>query len=299
MGVSTTPSADRASGRSPDAHRHRPADNRVVAGRSLRHLARRSGLHQLRERSREVELMHRAMGFAALALVTMVPLLIVVASAAPIGGRGFAQWMIDGMGLHGEPANAVVKLFSAPRRVLSTTSVFSLVAVGLFGVTFASSVQTGYEKIWRVSGRALERVGRQVVWLVILTGYLFCVAESVEVLRGGGVVMVLRIVLILLGGVAFFWAGQYLLLGGRTGWLRLLPSAVLTMGGLVGLRMFSSWVFAPLIITNAVTYGTVGTVLIVQSWLIGAGFVVYGAALLGQHAHDMRTNGGPPPDDTT
>lgn len=34
--------------------------------------------------------------------------------------------------------------------------------------------------------------------------------------------------------------------------------------------------------TNALSYGAVGTVLVVSSWLIGVGFVVYGGALFGR-----------------
>jgi membrane protein len=45
-------------------------------------------------------------------------------------------------------------------------------------------------------------------------------------------------------------------------------------------------VFEPLIVTNAVTYGALGTVLIVQSWLIGVGWVVYGGQLTGRWFHD-------------
>jgi len=37
---------------------------------------------------------------------------------------------------------------------------------------------------------------------------------------------------------------------------------------------------------NAVSYGALGTVLIVQSWLIGARWVVYGRRLFGQWFHD-------------
>lgn len=52
-------------------------------------------------RGRDLELMHRAMGFATLALVTLAPLLIVVAAADPLGRGGFASWLADGMGLSG------------------------------------------------------------------------------------------------------------------------------------------------------------------------------------------------------
>jgi membrane protein len=49
--------------------------------------------------------------------------------------------------------------------------------------------------------------------------------------------------------------------------------------------VFSVLVLSPLTLTNAVTYGPVGTVLMVQSWLIGVGFVIFGGALLGRQIH--------------
>jgi membrane protein len=61
---------------------------------------------------------------------------------------------------------------------------------------------------------------------------------------------------------------------------------VATVAFLAGLRAFSTLVFEPLIATNAVTYGAVGTVLIVQSWLIGVGWVIYGGQLFGRWFHD-------------
>jgi membrane protein len=248
----------------------------------------------------ELELLHRAMGFAALSLVTFVPLLVVVAAAAPYQQTGFAQWVVDGMGVTGRSAEAVRNLFAAPRKVLSTTSAFSLFAVALFGVTFVSSVQTGYEKVWDLSVGPWHSVWRRVVWLAGMTAYLFCEAQSGAVLRHGWVSQAARIALTLVFGVLFFWWGQHFLLCDRVAWRALLPGAVATMVGLVGLRGFSHLVFSPLIVSNAVTYGSVGTVLIVQSWLIGVGFVVFGGPLLGRHLHEWHIehvrneDGGPP-----
>ena len=54
-----------------------------------------------------------------------------------------------------------------------------------------------------------------------------------------------------------------------------------------GLRVFSGLVFKPLIATNAVSYGALGTVLIVQSWLIGVGWVVFAGQLFGGWFHDV------------
>ncbi|WP_420907330.1 YhjD/YihY/BrkB family envelope integrity protein [Streptomyces scabichelini] len=240
------------------------------------------GTHVWR-RGTEVELMHRAMGFAALGLVTIAPLLIVVAATAPIQERGFAQWVVDGMGLSGRPADAVQDLFAAPRRVLSTTSALSVVLLAVFGVPFAGSVQTGYEKVWDLSAGRWHTVWRRVAWLAALTAYLFAEAQSGAVLGSGTLRSWGRIGLSALLGVLFFWWGQRFLLGGRVPWRALLPGAIATMVGLGGLRVFSSLVFSPLIVSNAVSYGSVGTVLIVTSWLVGVGFVVFGGALVGRY----------------
>ncbi len=236
----------------------------------------------------DLELLQRAMGFAALGLVTLVPLLIVVAAVFPVHQRGFAQWVVEGMGLPARPAASVQTLFSAPRRVLSTTSAFSIVALALFGLSFAACVQTGYEKIWALTVGPWHRVWRRSVWLAALTAYLFVEAQSGAVLQGNWPQAALRIALTVLLGTGFFWWGQRFLLGARVGWRPLLPGAAFTMVGLVGLREFSSLIFSPLIVANAVTYGAVGTVLVVQSWLIGAGFVVFSGSLLGRHLHECQ-----------
>lgn len=50
------------------------------------------------------------------------------------------------------------------------------------------------------------------------------------------------------------------------------------MIGLLGLRVFSRLVVLRLIASNTVTYGPVGIVLVIKSWLVGVG-VVFGGTL--------------------
>jgi len=69
-------------------------------------------------------------------------------------------------------------------------------------------------------------------------------------------------------------------------YLAALPGAIATIVCLAGLRVFSGLVFEPLIVSNAVSYGALGTVLILQSWLIGVGWVLYGGQLFGRWFHD-------------
>jgi len=242
------------------------------------------GAHALMARGRELELMHRAMGFATLALVTLAPLLIVVAAADPLGRGGFATWLADGMGLTGRSARVLTEIFSPPRKVVGTTSVWGGLALAVFGIGLGGSVQNGYERVWRLPPGPWHRVWRQALWLAVLTAFLYQEVRTRTLLYGPE-----RITLSTAAGVLFFWWGQRFLLGGQVRWRDLFPGAVATMVGLVGLRIFSYYVFTPLIVDNAVSYGTVGVVLVVESWLIGVGFVVYGGALFG---HWLLTHHG-------
>ena len=248
------------------------------AVRRVRELWRGLGLAELNRRGRELELLHRAMGFATLALVTLAPLLIVVAAADPIGHGGFALWLVDGMDLSGRSARALTDVFTPPRKVIGATSAWSVALLALFGLSFASSVQSGYEHVWRPADAPWHRVWRrQLIWLVMLMGYLYAQVQTRNVLAGTP-----RILLSMAAGLLFFWWGPHFLLNRQIPRRYLLPGALATMAGLVGLRWFSYLVFTPLLVTNAVSYGPVGTVLVVESWLVGVGFVLYGGALLGR-----------------
>src|ERR1700733_10498609 len=120
-------------------------------GRAMHHAVLRSieiFWHDLRCKTlyrsgKEFELMHRALGFAALAILTVIPLLILVAAASPAPHRGLAAWVIYGMGLTGSSADAVTRLFSAPARVLGTTSVFSALVLRVSGVALAGACRPG------------------------------------------------------------------------------------------------------------------------------------------------------------
>ena len=232
---------------------------------------------------KEFELMERAMGFAALAILTMIPLLVLVAAANPAPQRGLAVWVVYGMGLTGSSAESVTLLFSAPARVLGTTSVFSALLLSVSGVLFAGSVQAGFEKIWGLPVGPWHKIWRQTVWLAVLTAYIYA-EGTVGTMTDGGLAATAAVAVVL--GIAFFWWGLRFLLGGRVSYLAAMPGAVATIVGLGGLRIFSGLVFEPLVASNAVSYGALGTVLIVQSWLIGVGWVIYGGQLFGRWFHD-------------
>ncbi|MER5928776.1 YhjD/YihY/BrkB family envelope integrity protein [Streptomyces sp. NPDC002054] len=239
-------------------------------------------------RGREIELMHRAMGFAALGFLTLVPLLVVVAAAAPGSGQNFGRWLGQALGVTASSRARVEMLFGAADLALERTTAFGLALLAVFGLTFGSAVQTGYEKVWDLPTARWHTMWRHVIWLALLVCYLALLViipapsrSTLGSLSGA--------VGDLLGTCLFFWGSQRMLLGGRVRWRALLPGAVATSIGLLGLRIFSQLVFSPLIASNAVTYGPFGTLLVVQSWLVGVGFVVYGGALMGRLLHEYLT----------
>src|ERR1700728_381985 len=228
---------------------------------------------------KEFELMHWALGFAALAILTVIPLLILVAAAGPAPHRGLAGWVVYGMDLTGSSADAVTRLFSAPARVLGTTSVFSALVLSVSGVALAGSVQAGFERIWGLPAGPWHKIWRQAVWVTVLIAYIYAAATVGTVTRHTPAETASRVLVAVVLGIVFFWWGLRFLVGGRVSYRAALPGAVVTVVLLAGLRAFSALVFQPLIVGNAVTYGAMGTVLIVQSWLIGVGWVIYGGQL--------------------
>jgi membrane protein len=150
------------------------------------------------------------MGFAAMAILTIIPLLIAAANPAP--ERGLAGWVVDGMGLTGSSSAAMTLLFSAPARVLGTTGVFSALLVAVSGVAFAGGVQAGFERIWGLPVGPWHKIWRQLVWLTVLTAYIY-VEATVGTVTQGGLAVTAAVAVIL--GILFFWWGLRFLLGGR------------------------------------------------------------------------------------
>jgi membrane protein len=254
--------------------------------RSVDRVWRDLRVRDLYRSGKQFELMQRALGFAALATLTFIPLLILVAATGRAPHTGLAGWVIYGMDLTGSSADAVTRLFSAPARVLGTTSVFSAVVLCVAGVSFAGTVQAGFERIWGLSAGPWHKIWRQAVWVAGLIGYIYADATVGTVTHAGAAELAGRVAVAVVLGVAFFWWGLRFLVNGRVSYLAAMPGAAATLVGLAGLRAFSGLVFEPLIVRNAVSYGALGTVLIVQSWLIGVGWVLYGAQLFGRWFHD-------------
>lgn len=238
----------------------------------------------------QLELIRRSMAFATLGLVTLVPLLVVVAAVDPASQQGLGQWVVDGMGLPAKTAAPVLGLFAAHHQTTRQIGALGLALLAAFGLTFVADVQLGYQRVWELPPESWRHTWRRVVWLAAMIGYLAFEVESGVLLRHGSGESAARIVIFIAAGLIFFWWSQHFLLAGAVPWGWLLPGAIATVAGLSGLRAFSAMVFTPMLVSSAQDYGTLGVVMVVLSWLIGVGFVIFGGALAGRHFCEHRAN---------
>ncbi|WP_395364353.1 hypothetical protein ACHGLA_28020 [Streptomyces sp. YH02] len=111
-----------------------------------------------------LDLWQRSLGFAALGFLTLVPLLIVVSAADPASGRGFAQWLGDGLGISTAAWEDIERLFALPGQTLRTTTAFGLAVLAVFRVSFGATVQSGYEQVWDLPPARLAVCVRTGFW---------------------------------------------------------------------------------------------------------------------------------------
>jgi membrane protein len=89
----------------------------------------------------------------------------------------------------------------------------------------------------------------------------------------------------------FFWWTMDFLLAGRVPWSKLLPSAIVTGIFYGGLGVFSRFYFSGTIISDSKTYGTIGAILGIMTWLIAIGAVIILGAVAGAVWEERKNSG--------
>ncbi|MDQ0931507.1 ribonuclease BN [Streptomyces turgidiscabies] len=191
---------------------------------------------RLLSRLAALNLVEGAVRLAAQAFLTALPLLMTFAAFAP--GR-LQDLLADSLravlGVRGDTLDEMRQAFSATGTTRDTTGAVGLVLTLVSATAFSRALQAVCERCWhlpRAPVRALvwRRLVWPVVWLVVWLVFLLFQAP----LRGGfGAGSVSGLVLSVLSATLLWWWSQHLLLGGRIGWLSLLPGAVLAGPGTV------------------------------------------------------------------
>jgi membrane protein len=215
--------------------------------------------------------------------LTMVPVVLVAASYAYSDPTALAHRTERRLGLHGATADLFSNVMVGAGVHQLSAVVIAIVNLFFFGLGFPRVLQLAHSRAWRLDlgKRAVLDQARyaEVLVAMVLAALLF-VAQT-RILQGEpswiGWLLDVAWVAALVG--FFAWAPR-LLLHHRVAVRDLLPGAVFTVLGLVGLRLISSLLFSRWLTWYSTTYGSFGIVVAAFFWIILFGTVLVLAAAL-------------------
>ncbi|MER6570993.1 YhjD/YihY/BrkB family envelope integrity protein [Streptomyces sp. NPDC001093] len=282
----------------------------ATAGRAHRLIARAKSVHQRAEsrfpvvthvadRMVSVNIFDSGTRIAAQSFLTAVPLLFVVAAYAPAAVRRELVASVTAVfGLTGA-ARAQLEQVLQPTSddLKQTTGVVGVLMVLLSATAVSRAMQRLCKRAWEIP-RTGTRIAawRWLAWLVLWIGVLVLQGP----LRDGfGAGAWLGIPLTWVSQVGLWWWTQHLLLGGKVGWKPLLPGALITATVLTTLAV-TARVYMPRALDRALaSYGSVGSVFVLLSWLIvvcvATAVAVSVGAVLAQEPFLAARLGSPPP----
>jgi membrane protein len=230
-----------------------------------------------------VEFFDQTMLFGANLLISLIPLLILLSA--------FANQRVDDdlalrLGLDHRAAAIVSNLFHSSPAGLDAWTVITLLILIAGMLAVASSLQLIYEKVFNQDHR--RSLYRLLIWVAVLCGVVafesLVARPARDAAEGAELVEVVTFGIYL----PFFWWSIHFLLHGRLGWRKLLPSAAATGFCFAGLGVFSHFYFSSSIISDSKTYGTIGAVLGIVTWLIAVGSVIIIGAVAGAVWQERR-----------
>jgi len=251
-----------------------------------------SAAGRLQRRMVELELMNQALILSALALMLFIPALISLAAVLPLGdSTGMASGLAHRVGLSPTATRYLQALLPDEQTVQATTGGGALLSL-LFAYSWPATLMRGYETIWDLPSRGRRDAWRPLVWLVIFFSVVVA-ASAFDQLGSGAIAEIGTALLGLPVAVAWAWWSQHLLLAGRVTWRALLPGAVSLALALTGLRVFLHFYLSRNIESQYRSYGPIGVVFVLQSWLIAFSVVMLGAPLLGRFIAVARGSDSP------
>ena len=241
------------------------------------------GLRRLVEELARVQVIDRAMVIAAQALLALVPLLIVMAAFLPLDLGIFTTDRFANVTGLSSARLAPAQRALDPDTVRTQTGTAGVLLTILSATSFARAVQRTYERVWDIPHiGGVSGARRCLSWLAGWLVFLPLIG-LVGSLVGGWVPfgVLTPLAQVVLGALLWWWSARVLLLG-RVPWLALLPGAVLTGVGSTIYSAGSGLVMPAYAANSAAQLGVLGLVLTATSWLIGFGFMLVVATVLGR-----------------
>jgi membrane protein len=161
--------------------------------------------------------------------------------------------------------------------VVGTTSMVFFV---LGGIAAAAALQDMYERAFELPHRGMKGILHLLAWLAVLISSSLLTGWAAPGLRrtGGPVLLV---VAGLVWSTGFWWLTMRILLARRISWRQLFPAACATGVLYVGMQVVFTFFFSGMVISDARTFGPIGIIFALLSYLIAVGVVVILGAAAG------------------
>jgi membrane protein len=216
-------------------------------------------------------------------LVTVLPVMLVAGSYLYKDPHALADHAEHRLRLHGATATLFSTVLVGAGEHKVSAVVIAIVDLFFFGLGFGRVLQLAHARSWGLDLRksvVVDQVRYAEVLAAIVVGVFLFVLET-RALRGQpswiGYALDLVWLALLLG--FFVWAPR-LLLHHRVARRDVVPGAVFTVVGLVGLRLISALLLTHWLNWYSTTYGAFGIVIALFFWIILIGTIMILAAAL-------------------
>jgi membrane protein len=215
-----------------------------------------------------VNVLDCATRIGAQVFLSAIPLLFVIAAFAP---EQIRQELLASLravfGLQGASLDEVRHVYSTESQNVRQTYGEIGILVTVLSVTACSrALQRLCERSWHLRRASARLVAWR--WFVWFCGWLIVLIGQSGIRIGLGAGAWLGVPLSLATSTLLWWWTQRLLLGGRIAWLPLLPGALLTAVGIIGLFAVSR-IYMPGTLNRSIAqFGPLGSVFTLLSWII-------------------------------
>lgn len=239
---------------------------------------RRSWLGTFYDRVLELRLIDQVYQVSASVFVAYIPLILALAAVLTGGQTAVAEAIVTRFRLTGSAAATVLRLLDSPS---SGVYWLGLVIILWSAISIGRKFSRMYTDIWQVPRLRLNQQWRAGVWLVMQLSMMASIAFIRDV---WGPVGTGRIVVYVGASVIVWWAveyaAQFILTAGQVPQRRLVVAAAVVTVGRVGLGVWTATYLADSLANQALTYGPIGVVFSIFTYIVSAvGVIVVGTLL--------------------
>jgi membrane protein len=222
------------------------------------------------ERFVHVQGIDRAMAIAAQGYSAFLPLMIVYASILPRSeNESFAILLVKKFELEGAAAVSVRQAFAPADAVESSVTLLGLLLLLVSTLSFTRGLQRLYEGAFGLPTLGMRNTPRALAWLGFVAVFVVLRPLVTEPLSGW-----FRVAVTIALGTVLWLITPYLLLGRRTRWQRLIPSALLTAIGMTGVAIWSVIWMPRTLASSAAQFGVIGIGFAMLTWFVVAAAVI-------------------------